>query len=359
MKNTGESGLPGEGHDREKEDDLYEFYRITVDAGQQPLRVDKFLTNRLERMSRNRIQNAAKAGAIRVNGTEVKPNYKVKPHDEVVIVLEEEPQKLELIPEDIPLDIIYEDDHLIVVNKPAGLVVHPGHGNYSSTLVNALLFHFDTLPEGRGAGAAARPGLVHRLDKETTGLMVVAKKEYAMTHLAKQFFDRTIKREYVALVWGDFEETEGKVETFIGRNLRDRQKMDVFDGEENGKYALTHYWVLERFGYVSLIKCKLATGRTHQIRVHMKHINHPIFNDSTYGGDRIVKGTVYTKYKQFIENCFGIMKRQALHARSLGFVHPETKQEMYFETDLPTDFQKVLEKWNRYTKGLNIDQPNE
>ena len=337
---------------QEEEKDLYEHYRFKMDAGQEPMRIDKFLVNRIERASRNRIQNAARAGSILVNGKEVKPNYRVKPHDEISIVLAEPPREIELLPENIPLDIIFEDKYLIVLNKPAGLVVHPGYGNYTGTLVNALVYHFENLPDR--SEQQHRPGLVHRLDKDTSGLIVIAKEEYTMTHLAKQFFDRTIKRTYHALVWGEPDPPAGQIEGNIGRNLRNRQIMDVFEEEELGKYALTFYETLERFGYVTLVACKLATGRTHQIRVHMKHIGHPLFNDSTYGGDRIVKGTIYSKYKQFVENCFQIMPRQALHAKSLGFIHPITKKELYFESEYPEDFRQVLEKWKRYASSLNI-----
>ena len=337
----------------QEEKDLYEHYRIIVDKGQEPLRVDKFLVNRLEKVSRNRIQNAANAGSILVNGKEVKPNYKVKPKDEVSIVLAEPPREFEVIAEDIPLDIVYEDKNLIVVNKPAGLVVHPGYGNYTGTLVNALTFHIDNLPDQ--SQDQSRPGLVHRIDKDTSGLLVIAKDEYSMTHLAKQFFDRTIKRNYIALVWGEPDPEQGSVEGNIGRNLRNRQMMDVFPDEDQGKYALTHYKVLEKYGYTSLIQCKLDTGRTHQIRVHMKHIGHPLFNDSTYGGDRVVKGTIYTKYKQFVDNCFAIMPRQALHAKSLGFIHPISKKELFFESELPEDFTQVVDKWRRYAATLKLN----
>lgn len=341
-----------ESSEQDEERDLYELTRITADPGQEPLRVDKFLSNFLERTSRNRIQNAAKAGNILVNDQPVKANYKVKAGDEVVVVMPEEPREFSVEPENIPLDIVYEDKDLIVLNKPAGLVVHPGHGNYTGTLVNGLMYHFNHLPDASADNS--RPGLVHRLDKDTSGLMVVARDEYAMTHLAKQFFDRTIERSYVALVWGDFDEEEGSIEGNIGRHLRDRLKMAVFSEGEEGKYALTHYKVLQRFGYVTLVECRLATGRTHQIRVHMEHIGHPLFNDSRYGGDRIVRGTVYTKYKQFVENCFQIMPRQALHAKSIGFSHPNSGERMSFKSELPEDFEGVLEKWDRYTQALNL-----
>jgi 23S rRNA pseudouridine1911/1915/1917 synthase len=326
--------------------ELYEHFSVKVDAGQEPLRIDKFLVNRIEKTSRTKIQNAASAGLVSVNGKPVKSNYKIKANDEVKLVLPQPPLKLELIPEDIPLDIVYEDEYLVVLNKQPGMVVHPGHGNYTGTLVNALIYHFNQMPDASQDNT--RPGLVHRLDKDTSGLMVVARDEFAMMHLAKQFFDRKITRAYQALVWGDFEEDEGQIEGHIGRHLRNRMCMDVFPEEDFGKYALTYYRVLKRFGYVSLVECRLKTGRTHQIRVHMQHIGHPLFNDDRYGGDAIVKGTVYTKYKQFVNNCFKVMPRQALHAKTLGFIHPNTGKEMMFDSDLPEDFTQLLEKWDTY-----------
>lgn len=326
-------------------DDLYEHHRFDVDKGQEPLRIDKYLLNRIEGISRNKIQNAARADSILVNGKSVKQNYKVKPGDVVTIVLTTPPYELQSEPENIPLDVVYEDEHLVVINKQPGLVVHPAPGNYTGTLVNALLYHFRHLPKGSDA---TRPGLVHRLDKDTSGLMVAAKDDFAMMHLAKQFFKRAIKRNYSALVWGDFETSHGTIEAHIGRNLRFRKIMDVFPEGDHGKEAITHYRVLEHLGYVTLLDVKLETGRTHQIRVHMAHIGHPLFNDETYGGNRIVKGTVYSKYKQFVENCFAILPRQALHARTLGFTHPVTNKELFFEAPLPPDFQQLLEKWRAY-----------
>lgn len=326
-------------------DDLYEHYRYDVDKGQEPLRIDKYLLNRIEGISRNKIQNAALAEAILVNGKVVKSNYKVKPLDVITIVLGTPPHEMKSEPENIPLEIVYEDEHLVVINKQAGLVVHPAPGNYTGTLINALLYHFKTLPAGKDV---TRPGLVHRLDKDTSGLMVIAKEEVAMTHLAKQFFKRDIERNYSALVWGDFDEDSGTIEANIGRNLRFRKMMDVFPEGDHGKEAITHYKVLERFGYVTLLDVKLETGRTHQIRVHMMHKGHPLFNDETYGGDRIVKGTIYTKYKQYVDNCFSILPRQALHARTLGFTHPATKKKLFFESKLPADFEKLVEKWRGY-----------
>ena len=333
------------------DEEMFEHFRVVTDRGQEPLRIDKFLVIRLENTSRNRIQNAADAGCILVNGKAVKSNYRIKPFDEISVVLPYKPMKFDLKPEPIPLSVLYEDDDVLVVNKPPGLVVHPGLGNFSGTLVNALLHHFQHLPAP--ADEPYRPGLVHRIDKFTSGILVVAKKEYAMTHLAKQFFDHTIQRRYLALVWGEFDEPAGTIIGNIARHQRFRKMFDVYppDGEI-GKHAITHYRVLEQFGYTSLIECQLETGRTHQIRVHMQHIGHPIFNDDTYGGNRIVKGTIYTKYKQFGENCFELIPRQALHARSLGFVHPRTGEYMYFETPLPADFEAAVEKWRAYAKQI-------
>jgi len=331
--------------DLDLKEELYEHHRFEVDRGQEPLRIDKYLLNRIEGISRNKIQQAAKAETILVNGEPVKSNYKVKPRDVVTIVLNTPPHELKSEPENIPLEIVYEDEHLVVINKQAGLVVHPAPGNYTGTLVNALLYHFKKLAV---AGDATRPGLVHRIDKDTSGLMVVAKEEFAMMRLARQFFKRTIQRNYTALVWGDFEQDSGTITGHIGRNLRFRKIMDVFPEGDHGKEAVTHYKVMEPLGYVTLVDVKLETGRTHQIRVHMAHIGHPLFNDETYGGNRIVKGTVYSKYRQFVENCFELLPRQALHARTLGFVHPATGREMFFEAALPDDFQQVLVKWRGY-----------
>jgi len=333
-------------------DQLFEHYKIIVDKGQEALRVDKFLMNRMEKTSRNRIQNAAKAGCIVVNEKEVKSNYKIKPGDIIKLLLPQEPRTLELTAEDLSLNIVYEDDTLVIVNKPSGLVVHPGHGHYSGTLVNGLKFHFENLPQNKNFDS--RPGLVHRIDKLTTGLLVVAKTEYAMSHLAKQFFDRTVNRKYQALVWGDLEE-DGTIEGNIGRHLKNRKRMTVFPEGDYGKHSVTHYKVLKRFGYATLVECKLETGRTHQIRVHFAYIKHPLFNDATYGGDKIMKGTVFTKYKQYVDNCFKIIPRQALHAKTLGFIHPETKEKMSFDSDLPNDFAQVLEKWEHYVQYRNVD----
>ena len=333
-----------------EQEELYEHHRIIVDKGQSLIRIDKYLMARLENVSRNRIQNAMDAGSILVHGKPAKSSYKVKPADVITIVLAHPPRDIKIIAEDIPIEIVYEDDDLVIVNKHAGLVVHPAYGNYTGTLVNAMAFHFH--PELLGQSIESeneRPGLVHRIDKNTSGLIVIARNEKALTHLAKQFYDRTIKRHYVALVWGSPGQDSGTVTGHVGRNLTDRKLMDVFPGGEHGKHAVTHYKVLERFGYVTLVECKLQTGRTHQIRVHMKFIGHPLFNDEPYGGRKILKGTTFSKYKQFVENCFELIPGQALHARSLGFRHPNGGREMYFECDIPDGFKKILDKWRMYT----------
>ena len=348
-----------EEHDDDQE--LYEHYRVSADKGQAPLRIDKFLMNRVENATRTKIQQAAENGNVLVNEKSVKSNYKVKPFDVITVVFAHPPREIELIPQNIPIDIVYEDDDIIIVNKQSGMVVHPGYGNYKGTLVNALVYHFQQLPISKSGAtlnvsekskeqALLRPGLVHRLDKNTTGIMVVAKSEIAMMKLAKDFFDRNLDRKYNALVWGDFEEDEGTITGNIGRHLKDRKLMDVFPPEsEFGKHAVTHYKVLERFGYVTLLECKLETGRTHQIRAHMQHIGHSLFNDDTYGGNRILKGTTFAKYKQFVENCFTLLPRQALHAKSLGFNHPVTGKYIHFDSDLPDDMQAVIQKWRGYT----------
>ncbi|MDT8411215.1 MAG: RluA family pseudouridine synthase [Vicingaceae bacterium] len=333
-----------------EDNDLFEHYKFKADKGQELLRIDKFLMDRIPNTTRNKLQNALTEGHILVNKKPVKANYRVKPLDDITVELPYPPQEIVLIPEDIPLNILYEDDDVIVLNKDAGLVVHPGYGNHTGTLVNGLIYHFKNLPD---SSMANRPGLVHRLDKNTTGVMVIAKTEHALSHLGKQFFDRTIERRYQALVWGDFEEENGTVEGNVGRSLQNRKVMSVFPDGEFGKHAITHYKVLKRFGYVTLVECKLETGRTHQIRVHMQHIKHPLFNDEDYGGDRILKGTSFTKYKQFINNCFEILPRQALHAKSLGFEHPVTGEWLHFETDLPEDMTKLLEKWDGYISNRN------
>lgn len=329
-------------------EELYEHYSFTADGGQEVVRIDKYLLDRMPNTSRNKIQVAAKNGNVLVNQKTVKQNYKVKPGDVVSIVLPYPVRELELIPQDIPLNILFEDDTLIVVNKPANMVVHPGYGNYTGTLVNALVYHFDNLPS-RKDDFYGRPGLVHRLDKHTTGVMVVAKTEQALTDLAKQFFDRTTERRYHALVWGDVKEEEGTITGHIGRSLKNRKMMEVFPEGDYGKHAVTHYKVLRRYGYVTLVECKLETGRTHQIRTHFKYIGHPLFHDLEYGGDKILKGTTFTKYKQFVENCFELLPGQALHAKTLGFTHPVSKQWMAFDSELPEGFSRVLDKWETYS----------
>jgi len=325
---------------------LFEHYNIVVDPGQTLLRIDKFLSNRLMNATRSRLQQAADEGKILVNKIPVKSSYKVKPGDEISIVMDYPRRELKIIPENIPLNIVYEDDSLIVLNKPAGLVVHPGHGNYSGTLVNALAYHFKELPLFNSDDP--RPGLIHRIDKNTSGLLVVAKTMEAKVSLSLQFFEKTTKRRYVALVWGDLENNEGTITGNIGRSLKNRQVFTVFPEGEHGKHAVTHYKVIERLGYVNLVECRLETGRTHQIRVHMKHIGHPLFNDDNYGGDQILRGTTFTKYKQFVSNCFQMIPRQALHAQMLGFVHPATGVEMVFESELPDDLANVIVKWRNY-----------
>ena len=334
----------------EIEEELFEHFRFDVPKGQLLLRIDKFLMNLIPNATRNKIQNAATAGDIYVNDVPVKSNYRVKPLDVVRIMLTHPPFENRVDPENIPLDIVYEDDTLLLINKPANFVVHPGHGNYTGTLVNALAYHFDNLP----MNSSERPGLVHRIDKDTTGLLVIAKTEAAMTHLAKQFEAKTSEREYVAMVWGTVKEDEGTIEGNIARHVKDRMQMSVFEDPTIGKHAVTHYKVLERFGYVTLVSCILETGRTHQIRVHMKHIGHPIFNDERYGGNLILKGTTFTKYKQFIDNCFKVLPRQALHAKTLGFVHPTTGEMMRFDTELPQDMQECIEKWRNYSKSHEV-----
>jgi 23S rRNA pseudouridine1911/1915/1917 synthase len=338
-----------QGQEQPEEDELFEHYSFTAAAGQEPLRIDKYLMNLIRNATRNKIQKAARDGNIRVNDEVVKQNYRVKPGDTVRVLFEHPPYEYQILPEDIPLKIVYEDDALLVVDKPPGMVVHPGHGNYSGTLVNALANHFGNLP----LNADNRPGLVHRIDKDTSGLLVIAKTERAMTHLARQFFDKTTEREYVALVWGNVEAEQGTVEGAIGRNPKNRLQMQVFPEGEQGKPAVTHYEVLERFRYVTLVSCRLETGRTHQIRVHMKYLGHPLFNDARYGGDRILKGTSFSKYRQFVENAFKILPRQALHARTLGFTHPVSQEQLFFQADIPEDMTACIEKWRQYTRHQN------
>ena len=330
----------------ENNNSLFEHFSFQVDKGQAPLRIDKYLMNFVENATRTKIQAAAKNGSIKVNGVVVKSNYKVKPLDDIRVLFEYPPHENLLIAENIDLDIVYEDDDLVVVNKPAGMVVHPGHGNYSGTLINALIYHFENLPKN----SSNRPGLVHRLDKDTSGLLVIAKNDESMVHLSNQFAEKTSKREYIALVWGNLKEDSGKIDNYIGRNPKNRLQNIVLDDDkiENGKRAITNYEVLSRLNYVSLVKCTLETGRTHQIRVHMKHIGHTLFNDERYGGDSILKGTTFTKYKQFVENCFKLLPRQALHAKTLGFTHPKTGKFMQFDSELPNDLQSCIEKWENY-----------
>lgn len=330
----------------ESDEELFEHYRIQADPGQDPLRIDKFLMDRIPNTSRTKLQDAAIEGNIRVNDQKVKANYKVKPDDDISIVLPYPKREIELIPEDIPLDILYEDDHMIILNKASNMVVHPGYGNYTGTMVNALMYHFENLPEAKGA-IPGRPGLVHRLDKNTTGVMVIAKTERALANLSLQFFERTIDRRYVALAWGDIEE-DGMIEGHIGRSLKNRKVMMVFPEGDYGKEARTRYKVLERLTYVTLVECKLETGRTHQIRAHFQHINHPLFNDPEYGGNKILKGTQFSKYKQFVMNNFDILPRQALHARKLELTHPHTGERMNFESEIPSDLSAVLERWRNY-----------
>lgn len=335
----------------EDESGLYEHFRFVADKGQTLLRVDKFLVDHMQKASRNRIQQAAEAGCILVNGKPVKSNYRVKPFDVVSIVMDRPRYECEIIPENIPLNIVYEDETLLVVNKQPGLVVHPGHGNYSGTLVNALAWHFRDTPNYDVSDP--RLGLVHRIDKDTSGLLVIAKTPDAKTHLGKQFFDKTTKREYVAIVWGTPNPAKGRIEGNIGRSLKDRMQMAVFPEGDIGKHAVTHYEVMEPYAHASLVKCVLETGRTHQIRVHMKHIGHPLLNDERYGGNEILRGNRSAKYKQFIQNCFMVCPRQALHARTLGFIHPVTGKEMFFTSEIPDDMQAMIEKWRRYSQATD------
>lgn len=337
----------------EEQQERYEHYRLVADAGQSILRVDKFISNLLENFSRNKIQDAANNGFLFVNGNPVKSNYKVKPHDVVTIEMDSPKQELKIIPEDLPLNIAYEDDDLIVINKSPGMVVHPGYGNYTGTLVNALAWHLKDNP--MFTNNDPRPGLVHRIDKDTSGLLVVAKNEETKTYLAKQFFHKTAERKYVAVVWGLPKEPEGQITGYIGRNLKNRKLMHVFPDDTHGKWAVTNYKVTEELGYVSVVECRLETGRTHQIRIHFKTIGHPLFNDETYGGDKILRGTTYTKYKQFVQNCFSICPRQALHAQTLGFEHPKTKEFLRFESDIPDDMIALMDKWRHYISHRELE----
>ena len=332
--------------------ELFEHYRFVADKGQGMIRVDKYLAMHIVGVSRNRIQQAAEADCILVNNTPVKSNYRIKPLDVISVVMNRPPRELEIIPEDIPLDVVYEDEDLMVINKPPGLVVHPGFGNYQGTMVNAIAYRLKDTPEYDSKDP--RLGIVHRIDKDTSGLILVAKNAYAKTHLSAQFFNKTTKRQYIALGWGNITDDEGRIEANIGRSLKNRMLMTVFPEADYGKHAVTHYKVLERLGYVTLIQCRLETGRTHQIRVHMKHIGYTLFNDERYGGNEILKGTNFAKYKQFVQNCFNICPRQALHAQTLGFVHPRTGQELMFEAPLPDDMAQLVEKWRGYIAYRDI-----
>lgn len=332
----------------EASDELYQRFIFNIDKGQEPYRIDKFLMNRIEGATRNKLQQAINAGLVLVNNKEVKQNYKVKPFDQIIIYSDLSPESTEVVPEKMELNIVYEDEALMIINKPAGLVVHPGSGNYNGTLLNGIAYYLQQNHPTVSEETLPRFGLVHRIDKNTSGLLVLAKTDKAMRHLAKQFYDHTVKRQYQALAWGDFEKNSGTIKAHVGRNQRLRKLFEAYPEGEHGKEAITHYKVLERFNYVTLVECILETGRTHQIRVHMKHLGHPLFNDDTYGGDKIVKGTVYSKYKQFVENCFTICSRQALHAKTLGFIHPITEKEILFDSEMPGDIKQVIEKWRGY-----------
>jgi 23S rRNA pseudouridine1911/1915/1917 synthase len=335
-------------------EELYERLSIKVDKGQEPLRIDKFLVARIERASRNKIQKALEAGMVLVNNKQVQPNYKIRPQDEIIVYSDKEAPGEEIVPEEMPLNIQYEDDQVMIINKPPGLVVHPASGNYSGTLINGVAWHLLQKNKTINEQTLPRWGLVHRIDKNTSGLMVLAKTEKAVRSLAKQFFDHTVRRQYIALAWGDLTEDAGTIVAHVGRHQRFRKLFHAYPEGEHGKEAITHYKVLERFGYVTLVQCVLETGRTHQIRVHMQHIGHPLFNDDTYGGDKIVKGTVFSKYRQFVDNCFEACPRQALHAKTIGFVHPGTGKEMLFESELPEDMSTVIAKWRSYTAATGL-----
>ncbi len=344
--------LPDNTDTPDNNDELYERFSLIIDKGQEPLRIDKFLMTRIEGATRNKLQRAMNLGMVLVNGKEVKPNYKIKPLDAVIVYSDMSPEETDVVPEKMDLNIVYEDADLMIINKPAGMVVHPGSGNYSGTLLNGVSYYLQQQNPGISEDLLPRFGLVHRIDKNTSGLLVLAKTDKAMRQLAKQFFDHTVKRQYLALVWGDVEEDSGTIIAHVGRNQRFRKLFEAYPEGDHGKDATTHYKVMERFGYVTLVQCILETGRTHQIRVHMKYIGHPLFNDDFYGGDKIVKGTIYSKYKQFVDNCFAICKRQALHAKTLGFIHPATGEEMHFDTELPEDIAQVIEKWRAYSNTV-------
>ncbi len=341
---------------QESNDELYERFSIIIDKGQDQLRIDKFLVNRIEGATRNKVQKAINAGMVLVNDKEIKSNYKVKPLDSIIVYSDMSPEETDVVPEKMDLNIVYEDADLMIINKPAGIVVHPGSGNYTGTLLNGVSYYLQQQNPNLSEDTLPRFGLVHRIDKNTSGLLVLAKTDKAMRHLAKQFFDHTTSRKYVALAWGDILNDTGTIVAHVGRNLRYRKLFEAYPEGDHGKDATTHYEVLERFGYVTLVQCVLETGRTHQIRVHMKYIGHPLFNDDFYGGDKIVKGTVYAKYKQFVDNCFSICKRQALHAKTLGFIHPTTGEQMFFEAPLPDDIEQVIEKWRKYASSVGSQQ---
>ena len=349
MNRANERAREDEWVEEEEENNLYEYQKLLVDKGQSPIRIDVFLQERMVGVSRNRIQNACKEGRVLVNDNPIKANYKVRPLDTIQVMLSQPYEELQLIPEDLHLDIVYEDEEVILINKPAGMVMHPGHGNLHGTLVNGLMYLKDTWPDINGS---TRPGIVHRIDKNTSGIIIAGKTEEALTKLSKQFFDHTIDREYIALVWGDLAEDQGRIVGNIARDPKNRLKFFVDKDGQFGKWAATNYEVIKRYGYVTLIRCKLETGRTHQIRVHLRYIGHPLFNDFTYGGDQIVYGTVYAKYKQFVENCFKLIPSQALHAKSLGFTHPKSGERMLFDVPLPEGFQKIIDKWDTYINHL-------
>src|SRR5688572_5284197 len=351
-------------HLLEKEDDadqlegsevLFEQMTFKVEKGQEPLRIDKFVVARIENATRNKVQKAIDTGRVLVNGKTIQANYKVKPGDQIVVYSDKEVHGEEIIPENLPLNILYEDDHIMIINKPAGLVVHPGSGNYSGTLINGVAYYLLQQNQSLSEETLPRFGLVHRIDKNTSGLMVLGKTAVAVASLAKEFFNHTVNRRYHALVWGDLKNEEGTIVAHVSRHQRTRKLFDAYPDGEHGKEAITHYKVLERFGYVTLVECRLETGRTHQIRVHMQHIGHPLFNDSTYGGDRIVKGTVYAKYKQFVDNCFALCQRQALHAKTIGFIHPATREPVLFDSELADDMKAVIEKWRNYVKTRKLE----
>jgi 23S rRNA pseudouridine1911/1915/1917 synthase len=335
-------------------DELYERMSLKVDKGQESIRIDKFLVQRSEGISRNKIQKSLEAGLVLVNNRQVSPNYKIRPLDEIILYSDKEPHGEEIVPEEMPLNIVFEDEEIMLINKPPGLVVHPAVGNYTGTLINGVAWYLRQKNHTLNETNLPRFGLVHRIDKNTSGLMVLAKNEKAVRSLAKQFFDHTVKRRYMALVWGDLTEENGTIIAHVGRHRRFRKLFDAYPEGDYGKEAITHYQVLERFGYVTLVQCVLETGRTHQIRVHMQHIGHPLFNDETYGGDKIVKGTVFSKYKQFVDNCFAICPRHALHAKTLGFIHPGTGKELLFDSELPEDMGTLIEKWRGYANQRGV-----